>query len=188
MATEIKLTRGQVAIVDDIDADLAELKWCAITTTTRFYAWRRVTTKPKSKFEYLHRVIAARILGNAIPEGMVIDHIDGNSLNCVRSNLRVCTHQQNIQNKAQSKVNTSGLKGASWSSANKGWRAQIQIDGRVKNLGSFPTIEEAHKAYCIAALTYQAPYHNFGSNSPFTGWTLADFEKPIIQLTLPIAA
>ncbi len=43
------------------------------------------------------------------PCGMVVDHMDGDTLNNLRSNLRICTIQENSQNKASH--NQFGYKG-----------------------------------------------------------------------------
>lgn len=83
------------------------------------------------------------------PKGMHVDHIDGNPLNNVRSNLRLCTHAENMCNRKMHKNNRAGLKGI-YSRGNK-WRAQITKDGKKVHLGYFDTPELAHRAYSAAA-------------------------------------
>lgn len=87
------------------------------------------------------------------PEGMEVDHIDGNGLNNRMSNLRIVTHAQNMQNRKMHSTNTSGFKGVDYRAWCNRWRATI-IDpetGRKIHLGHFGSGEEAHAAYAEAA-------------------------------------
>ena len=70
-----------------------------------------------------------------------IDHIDGNRLNNNMENLREATRQQNGFNRGPQKNNKLGIKGVS-KNGNK-YIATIFINGKVKYLGVFNTIEEA---------------------------------------------
>lgn len=45
----------------------------------------------------LHRLIIEHFIG-AIPDGYVVDHIDGNKLNNRLDNLKICTQKDNIHN------------------------------------------------------------------------------------------
>lgn len=89
-----------------------------------------------------------RLLLNA-PVGMWVDHKDGDGLNNVRSNIRLCTPQQNMANKAVERRNRLGLKGVS-QKKNK-YRARIKPAGKMINLGYYSTPEEAAAAYKGAA-------------------------------------
>jgi hypothetical protein len=75
-----------------------------------------------------------------------IDHIDINPLNNNIENLRVVTHQENQFNK--------NFKGCYFHKKNKKWVAQITINSKLKNLGSYDTEEEAHNAYLQAKKEY----------------------------------
>ena len=99
------------------------------------------SSKDKLCWKLLHRVIMGE------PEGMLIDHIDGNRLNNSRSNLRVCTNQQNGCNRGKTVKNTSGFKGVCWHKRDEKWRATINN----KHIGCFKTAEKAYEAYCEAA-------------------------------------
>jgi hypothetical protein len=137
----IQLTRGKVAIVDDEDYEsLSKHKWCFNIG----YAARGVKKNGKQSRIWMHRVI------NKTPKGMVTDHIDGNGLNNQKSNLRSCTHYQNIHNTKMHKDNASGMKGISWSRRDKRWQAQIMVKGQRISLGSHTTAQSAYAAYCDA--------------------------------------
>jgi hypothetical protein len=79
-----------------------------------------------------------------------IDHIDGNPLNNMFSNLREATMSQNQYNKRMQKNNTSGVKGVYWSEQQRKWRAQIAVNYKVKALGSYDSINEAKAAHDAA--------------------------------------
>lgn len=51
----------------------------------------------KTRWFWLHRSIA-RTFCDGYKEGLVVDHIDGNSLNNKPENLRWCTHKENCNN------------------------------------------------------------------------------------------
>lgn len=78
-----------------------------------------------------------------------VDHEDTNKLNNRICNLREATRSQNCCNQGKRVTNTSGYKGVSPS--NGRWKAQINIDGKRKNLGRFDTSELAAAAYAEAA-------------------------------------
>lgn len=52
--------------------------------------------KGRRKTAYRHRLVAEAFLG-PIPDGMEVDHLDGNPLNCRLSNLCIKTPSANIQ-------------------------------------------------------------------------------------------
>jgi hypothetical protein len=70
-----------------------------------------------------------------------IDHIDGNKINNDIKNLRESTRQQNGFNRGPQKNNKLGIKGVR-KHGNK-YTARITINGKMKRLGAFNTIEEA---------------------------------------------
>lgn len=88
---EIPLTRGQVALIDARDSELVSAhRWTANPTPFgAFYA----TTSIKGKTVYMHRLIVNP------PKGKEVDHINRNSLDNRRENLRAVTHLvENMRN------------------------------------------------------------------------------------------
>lgn len=90
----IPLSKGHEAIIDASDVDLVSTwHWQSILAKGgRVYAGRKVRTGDHRKWVWLHRVICPPF------EGGVTDHIDGNTLNNRRSNLRPATARQNANN------------------------------------------------------------------------------------------
>ena len=140
---KIPLTQGKFALVDDKDFErFGDFKWQYMNG----YAGRTVYMGGGRKgaiytTEWLHRLIAE------VPEGMVGDHINGDTLDNQRSNLRICTQRQNLMNTGKKSTNTSGVKGVSWHKASKKWVAQIYIDGKKRHLGIYSDINEAKRIY-----------------------------------------
>lgn len=167
---------GNTITVDDEDADLLP-DVCRIKRPNSY-----VNVKDGGA---MHRVIMSRILGRELLDTEKVDHRNLNKMDNRRSNLRLATHAQNSTNMGKRRFFKNLYKGIHQQSRTS-WTSKIKAQGKVMNLGLFDTPLEAHKQYCIAALKYQAPFHNFGANSPFLGWTLEMFEQPIVQLSLPI--
>lgn len=104
---------------------------------------------------YLHRVLMDA------PRGKIVDHIDGNSLNNRRSNLRLATVSENAMNRGRTKRNRTGYKGVSFHRGNGRWRARIQREGKEHTLGYFDTPEEAFAAYRGAAKILHGEFARF---------------------------
>lgn len=159
MTAEIPLTKGFVAIVDDEDYEMVQgYKWHALVPASRrnVYAVRRIWTPGVGGGAIrLHRMIISA------PTGVFVDHIDGNGLNCCRSNLRLCTMTQNNQNARVRSDNTSGHKGVVWHPASSKWRARISVNGKMKHIGIYVNIEDAVAAYRSAALNYYGEFSRF---------------------------
>lgn len=112
--------------------------------------------------QYLvHRVIWQMFNGE-IPEKMVIDHIDGNTMNNKIENLRLCTNTQNAQNIHHGRGKYSTKKGVSFSKKQNKFVAQININGKNTWLGSFDSEEDAFLAYEEAGKYYFGEFFNGG--------------------------
>lgn len=132
---------GKYALVDDEDYDnLITHKWAV---SNMGYATRLVYSKEKSgvKRQLMHRLIMDS------PTNLQIDHIDNNTLNNQKSNLRPSTQAQNCWNRKISSSNTSGYKGVTFIKRIDRWQADIYHNYRRYRLGSYLTKEEAAQAY-----------------------------------------
>jgi hypothetical protein len=84
-----------------------------------------------------------RIVTGALP-GQEVDHINRIRTDNRKENLRVVTHAENCQNlPPEGHGGISGIRGVSWESQTRKWKAQAVIRDKHFSLGRFSTIEEA---------------------------------------------
>lgn len=145
----LPLTKGQFAIVDE--ADFAWASQWTWRLSHDGYARRGKRINGKQTIYTLHR----ELMGN--PDGMDVDHINGNRLDNRRCNLRVCTRAQNVRNKR--KLNgTNPYKGISWEKQRNKWRARVKAFGVTYDLGFFDDPKAAALAYDEAARKYHGEF------------------------------
>jgi len=137
----IDLTQGQVALVDDEDYEyLNQFNWCYYRTG---YAGRSSKISLGKRYVILmHRQIMNT------PDGMDTDHINHNKLDNRKENLRVCTGAENLCNRY--KWEGKKYKGV-YIEYGKYIFASITKNRKQIRLGSFPTLEDAARAYDKAA-------------------------------------
>lgn len=70
-----------------------------------------------------------RFIMNA-PDGYVVDHINRDTLNCHKSNLRITTQTQNIFNRGHQKNNKSGNRGIYYNATDGQWNISFVINGK----------------------------------------------------------
>lgn len=89
----------------------------------------------------------------------VVDHINGNTLDNRKQNLRICSQQQNTMNNSNIRSNnTSGYKGVTWDKSKNKWTAQITVNYKNIHLGRYDKIEDAIKARQKAEIKYFGEY------------------------------
>lgn len=153
MAVEIPLNLGYVALIDEEDEKrVRKYEWISHKRDNTVYARMRHVRIP-DHHRSLHRYIVKA------PRGVNVDHINGNGLDNRRSNLRLCSHAQNLRNRKarSSEALTSKFKGVSLSPSNT-WRASIGYNGKNIYLGSFKTEIDAALAYDRAALKWHGEF------------------------------
>lgn len=143
MAKEIKLTKGQFAIVDDEDFDyLNQFCWVAIEVRRNCYqAYSNIKKNGKRIAILMHRIIMSA------PCGMEVDHINRNSLDNRRSNLRLATRAENSRNRKPHSNNKLGLKGVIFCKKTNAFRARITFNKETFQIGYFDSAEAAALAY-----------------------------------------
>lgn len=87
-----------------------------------------------------------------------VDHINGNTKDNRKYNLRIITNQNNTFNAKLSVGNTSGHKGISWDKRVQKYQAYIMVDYKKINLGYYIDINEAIKVRQEAELRYFGNY------------------------------
>lgn len=129
-------------LIDEEDREVLEKqgRW----NVCKKSGYARMTRNNKSIS--MHRHIWQNKFGT-IPDGMQIDHINGNRLDNRKDNLRLVTNQENQWNQRKA-------KGCHWNNNLKKWIATIGVNGKLKHLGCFDSEEEARNAYLEAKLVY----------------------------------
>lgn len=104
---------------------------------------------------YLHRLV----MGCKNGDGIIIDHIDRNRIDCRKSNLRTVNNSQNTMNSCIRSDNTSGIRGVYWDKRKNKWIATITVDQQNIQLGSFNNIKDAEVARKIGEEKYFGEYN-----------------------------
>lgn len=148
--------KGYDVIIDDEDFEKVNAcGWCARTNEKKGHpeqVYFRATSNNQKKT--LHRII----LGLKDGDRKIVDHINGNTLDNRKSNLRICSQSENCCNRKKAKTNTSGYKGVNFKKQTGKFVARIGRNGKRLFLGYFDTAEEAHIAYCEASKSYHGEY------------------------------
>jgi hypothetical protein len=135
------------AMVDVIDASLVEGRRWFLTPRGYVLTGIRHPKTGRRTTLGMHRVVMRLDVGD--PEH--VDHRNGDKLDNRRSNLRVCSHAQNAQNR-QSGRGMSRYRGVVREKRRQKWRAQTMLGGRNYHLGYF---DDEREAAAVAA-TFRA--------------------------------
>lgn len=161
-ATAIHITRnnGNVYEVfidsDDVEKVLGAGTWAVMedNRSDNFYVCRNINVNGKGTRQLIHRFIMGT------PKGLVVDHLNHDTLDNRKSNLRSVTHAENQQNrKGASKHSKTGIRGVSFDKKSNKWRAQIAVNCKKMFLGLFDDIKSAEQAVIEARKQYM-PYAN----------------------------
>jgi len=146
---------GFEVMVDDEDAPMVlskkwHINWYALKNRGLHYFLNNTHIDGKSVSKSLHRTI----MGCVCNDGKVVDHIDGNTLNCTKENMRICSHTGNMRNQTLHKNNKTGYKGVSRRTNGKRFTTYIRVGGKTINCGTFSNAEDAAKRYDECAIKY----------------------------------
>ena len=92
------------------------------------------------------------------PKGMEVDHINRNTLDNRKKNLRIISHSGNMSNKGAYKNSKTGVAGVYWHKHRKKYFVELKTGTKRHCLGAFHTLEEAIKAREEAETKYRKPY------------------------------
>ena len=125
-----------IVLIDDEDFEKLSLyKWhISKRKSNIFYP----TTIINRKIMFMHKMLMGE-------SDLFIDHINNNGLDNRKSNLRFCTHAENMRNRKLNINSTTGYKGV-WSRKN-GFSASIRFNNVRLWLGTFSTAKDAALAY-----------------------------------------
>lgn len=156
----IPLTCGYQSIVDEDWFDILNSINCSVLYSGKYrtlrYAVCNISINGKSYSEMLHRVIMDA------PRNLQVDHINHNTLDNRKENLRLCTPQENNRNLRPIKK-TSAYKGVFFCKQTNKWSSAIQINGKTIRIGRFDSEEFAAQKYDSVAriLHGEFSYLNF---------------------------
>ena len=119
----------------------------------------------------LHRFI----MGCTRGDGKIVDHISGNTLDCSKSNLRICSHKENIRNSKVRVNNTCGFKNVQWHKAAQKWQVRICIDDKAYYMGLYEDKDKAAYVADIGLLYLFGDYARL--NNPRELYAGLDLEK-----------
>lgn len=140
---KIPLSQGKYALVDDEDFEsLSRYSWHVSWQSERhFKVTRSEMVDGRIRKFSMHREIMRA------PCGKEVDHINHNTLDNRKENLRICTRAENMWNSRIPSTNTSGLKGVSWSKQRNKWLVHLRVRGETRHLGYFSTKKAARQKY-----------------------------------------
>lgn len=120
-----------------------------------------LTVKIGNKQYNVHRLIWVLRHGD-IPDGMQIDHIDGDKTNNSPDNLRLASENQNKWNRRMSRNNTSGVKGVTWNKSEGKWQGTVYFMGKGVYVGLFDALEAAADAVKATRARLHGEFANDG--------------------------
>lgn len=144
MVQRLQLTKGMEALVDDHVLDRLDGRWHASRSRDKWYAarslpWTVIDKRKVRPKQYLHRFIT----GCDDPE-LIVDHFNGDSLDCTDANLIVCGYAWNNHNVRRNL--SSKYRGVHTHHTGQ-WRARLGHKGEDIHIGLYDTEIEAARAY-----------------------------------------
>lgn len=138
MTATLPLSNGMVVLLSGEDLSRAHEvgKWFAVLKSGNHYVCRSFG---RDRRVYLHRWILDA------PNWTQVDHINGNTLDNRRENLRAVTFAQNQRNRSRAQINSrTGVRGVH--PFRDKYEASVRHHGQNIYLGLFSSIEEARDA------------------------------------------
>jgi len=149
----ISLSQGKYTIVDDDDyLNLIAFKW--------YYSHGYAVRHPKMVRGYRRGKISIHREILHTPKGKLTDHINGNTLDNRKSNLRIVDIYKNGWNQKILKNTPSGFKDIYWRKTDKAWEVRVMEHGKRHSVGYFKNKDDAVDALLRALKKYHQGYAN----------------------------
>jgi hypothetical protein len=159
----VPLTRGMWATIDAAFSEqVGRFNWSASKPGGCKVFYARTNHDPLGRGrrgESLHRFVAALA---GINVGVLVDHENGNGLDCRAANLRSATKATNARNRGIDRNNSTDVKGVHFESCTGRYRAEIWVDNRHLRLGRYDTLVEAEAVILAARKEYHGEFANAG--------------------------
>lgn len=152
----IALTQGQVTKVSTEDYEwLNGYNWCAVydKKLRNYYV-----TRGKRLSEGGPGATRMHVAIVSPDKGYLVDHINRDTLDNRRTNLRQATKSQNQTNTKTPVTNTSGQKGVSFNKVWKKWVVRMHIDGKEQRLGVFASFDDAVNLYHVESIKHHGQF------------------------------
>ena len=137
----------KISLIDTEDLERVKsfgLRWCIKNSSlpqhqyAKATRWEMVDGEPKLKSYCLH------ILIMEVKDGGDVDHINHDTLDNRKENLRVVTTSNNVRyRQCKNSNNKSGYRNVCWISNLEQWCVQLHINGKNERLGFFDDVDEA---------------------------------------------
>ena len=148
---------GYTVFLDDDDLDkFKDYNWYVrkpvVEGSNILYVYGdRIVDKKRSRVA-MHRYIMGCIRGDKT----TVDHINHNTLDNRKSNLRVCTHQENNYNSQGHRDSHSKHKGIRKHGSK--WEVRLSVNKEHKFIGLTKTLDNAIRLHDLASILYHGEY------------------------------
>lgn len=129
-------SKNKMFLIDIEDLDKV-LKYCW-TVNSRGYVVGATRVDIGKKGLRLHRYLM-----DCTDTKLVVDHINHNPSDNRKTNLRVCTQQQNMFNQRPNTRNKSGVRGVRFIAQMNKWETRFKFDGKERAVGYFENLTDA---------------------------------------------
>lgn len=145
---KLPLSNGGFSLIDQEDLE----KVSSYTWMVNYNGSNNIVETTKKPRQSLSRMIMDA------PNDKLVDHINGNTLDNRKENLRLCSYEENSRNTRLYSTNTSGFRGVQWSKGDRRWKVRITVKFKRIYLGVYKNILDAARAYDEAAKKYHGEF------------------------------
>ena len=121
------------------------------------YCWRKnsdgyIVATVNRRNLFMHRYLMDA------SKGVVVDHINHDTTDNRKKNMRCVSQSRNMQNAKNNRRNVDGVKGVTWDKKWGKWFSRITVNKKTLYLGNFATFDEAVAARKAAEEKYFGKY------------------------------
>jgi hypothetical protein len=144
----IQLSTGECIIdladLEFVDREISNRIYVGVVGNGLPYAYYQKKVNGKRTSIKLHQLLMGTF-GCGRGGDIVVDHIDGDSLNNRRNNLQITTQTVNVRKSRISNTNTSGHRNIVWRENRKRYQVQFWRNGKTQHFGYYRELDEALK-------------------------------------------
>ena len=141
----MRIQEHEVLVDPDDEWRLTSERWFIQANRSKHRVYCYVRREAYKGGQHSARMLHREIAGAA--PGQVVDHINGNTLDNRKANLRVCSHAENMRNRAVGANNKCGVKGVYFCRQKNKWRAVVRHDGKKHHAGYAESLDGASRLY-----------------------------------------